>query len=397
MRALLVGVLAALGLAVPAPAQASATCHGVRVTILGTSGDDRLRGTPGRDVISGLGGDDRLRGVAGDDVLCGGRGSDVLEGGRGDDRLYGDLDRVESGPGYHRGDVLVGGRQDDLLDAGYDPRVERFPGSGDTVSWADSRIKPVLVDLEAGVARGVGRDLVLLRHGQVFLTAYDDTFRGTPGPDEVHGLAGRDRLWTRGGDDTVWTDDDEDRSDDRVVTGAGADDVWSLAGTDPIRLGPGRDAAHVVGFPDAVEVHAGRGADLVEALVPPAAGQVLSAGPDDGSRDLLRIEVAEGDHAVDLATGELLLGPEEVVVSVPGFQRAELYGGRFTVRGTAGDDRVLVNLASSFEGLGGDDEFGGSEGDDTFDGGDGTDSYLADPGGTNTCLSVEVDPNSACS
>ena len=70
----------------------------VRCTIVGTSGDDVLRGTARADVICGRGGDDRLLGLGGDDLLIGGQGRDTLRGGPGDDEL-------------------VGGRGKDVLDA----------------------------------------------------------------------------------------------------------------------------------------------------------------------------------------------------------------------------------------------------------------------------------------
>jgi uncharacterized delta-60 repeat protein len=65
-------------------------CAGKVVTIAGTNGPDKLRGTKGkRDVIAGFGGRDRLRGLRGNDILCGGKGRDRLIGGKGRDRLRG--------------------------------------------------------------------------------------------------------------------------------------------------------------------------------------------------------------------------------------------------------------------------------------------------------------------
>jgi Ca2+-binding RTX toxin-like protein len=109
--------------------------------IEGTSGRDRLRGTPsndvicgfrGRDHILGLGGHDWLRGGLDADVIIGGRGDDQLIGGNGRDRLRGkrgwdylkgerDRDVHSGGPGPdclnavdgHLGDVLRGGPDDD--------------------------------------------------------------------------------------------------------------------------------------------------------------------------------------------------------------------------------------------------------------------------------------------
>jgi Ca2+-binding RTX toxin-like protein len=57
--------------------------------LLGTAGDDVLRGDHGMDQLFGFKGDDRLIGGAGADRLHGGGGDDVLIGGFGTDRLSG--------------------------------------------------------------------------------------------------------------------------------------------------------------------------------------------------------------------------------------------------------------------------------------------------------------------
>jgi acid phosphatase type 7 len=95
-------------------------------TIVGTGGDDQLRGTSGPDVICGAGGDDLVRGIAGDDVIRGGLGRDVIlggsgvdlvKGGAGDDRLRGnrDDDALHGGGGR---DTLIGGPDDDHMRGG---------------------------------------------------------------------------------------------------------------------------------------------------------------------------------------------------------------------------------------------------------------------------------------
>ena len=85
--------------------------------ITGTSGNDRLIGTPGNDVIRCGAGDDRVRGGGGNDVIrcgagndrvSGGAGNDRAEGGTGNDRLFGDAGR----------DLLLGGRGNDRLSGG---------------------------------------------------------------------------------------------------------------------------------------------------------------------------------------------------------------------------------------------------------------------------------------
>lgn len=57
-------------------------------------GKDQVRGGPGDDKISGGTGNDKLYGNAGEDVLRGGKGKDRLFGGAGDDRLYRDRQDV---------------------------------------------------------------------------------------------------------------------------------------------------------------------------------------------------------------------------------------------------------------------------------------------------------------
>ena len=72
-------------------------------TVVGTRGDDRLRGTPQSDSILGRDGSDRLFGLAGTDFLSGGADRDVVDAGRGADRVAvqydGARDSVRCGAG----------------------------------------------------------------------------------------------------------------------------------------------------------------------------------------------------------------------------------------------------------------------------------------------------------
>jgi Ca2+-binding RTX toxin-like protein len=88
-----------------------------RNQVIGTAGDDTLRGTPEADVICGLGGNDTIRGAGGRDVLIGGRGRDHVYGGSANDSVFGGRgsDRLFGGPGR---DALDGGPGFDVCDGG---------------------------------------------------------------------------------------------------------------------------------------------------------------------------------------------------------------------------------------------------------------------------------------
>ncbi len=88
--------------------------------VVGTAGDDVLRGGNRPQVLIGLDGSDRL--VAGNagDCLVGGEGDDLLEGGNGRDTMLGGGgdDDLRGGNGA---DVVQGGEGSDRCDAGRGP------------------------------------------------------------------------------------------------------------------------------------------------------------------------------------------------------------------------------------------------------------------------------------
>lgn len=109
--AVLAVVLVGLGgllISTPAAQATAYTSTGVRCSVVGTAGDDRLVGTDSRDVICGRGGDDTLLARGGNDLIDGGPGADTLNGEAGDDRLLGAgaTDELTGGTGN---DTLVGG------------------------------------------------------------------------------------------------------------------------------------------------------------------------------------------------------------------------------------------------------------------------------------------------
>jgi len=193
------------------PAEAAPRCFGKAATIVGTSGNDRLRGTRGTDVIVGRGGHDLIRsgggkdricGSAGDDVLLAGSGKDLLDGGQGADFLAGgpSRDRLLGGPGDFnvlRGnqgnDTLLGGWGLDFLlgEAGND-RLDGGGGIFDRASFFFSAA-PVAADLNTGIATGEGSDTM----------ANIEDLEGSQLGDTLVGNAIENFFFPLGGDDTV--------------------------------------------------------------------------------------------------------------------------------------------------------------------------------------------------
>ena len=199
----------------PGGDMATRTCFGERVTVMGTPGDDVLRGEADvREVFHGGAGDDTI--VGGEfyddstkaDLICGGPGNDYLKGARGDDKIRGGpgSDRVN---GSNGDDVELGGAGDDLV--------------GES-SFADAD-------------RG------------------DDLTRGGPGDDTLMAAWGNDRLYGGRGNDEL---SDSECSATFLSGGRGNDDIisWSSSfqgwsgnicaqAPDTVKGGRGRDTAEV--------------------------------------------------------------------------------------------------------------------------------------------------------
>jgi Ca2+-binding RTX toxin-like protein len=196
------------GVATAAPAK----CFGEPATIVGTSGDDRIRGTNGHDVIVTRDGADTVRGRGGFDSICGGPVGD---------RLFG-------GPG---GEFLFGGKGDDRLRGGAGPFSDYAPGPGrdrvvgsnvvdDIVHFTDAE-GPIEASLITQKATGQGADeLVSVEHvlGGPFADALigngtDNTLVGRAGADSLRGGEGFDFLAGQKGDDIIHGGADFDIAD----------------------------------------------------------------------------------------------------------------------------------------------------------------------------------------
>lgn len=164
------------------------TCNGLAITvdlnlgqipgpgddvILGTLGDDDIRGRAGNDTICGMGGDDSIRGNSGDDWIDGGDGVDSIRGGQGDDEIY-----TGSGATVGTASIVFGGNGNDEIFGGDDADQLTGGRGQDTINGngGDDEI------------RG-DRDGDTLIGGDG-----DDVLRGGMGEDVLQGDAGEDFL-----------------------------------------------------------------------------------------------------------------------------------------------------------------------------------------------------------
>ena len=219
--------ITSIGAAAPEPEEETPRCHGRRAMIVGTDGNDVLRGTPKRDVIWGGKGDDTIYGSLGNDLLCGGPGSDLIHGGRGNDevdggagagdRAIGDLgdDKVMGGAGANDEvagdlgiDIVSGGAgNEDLVhgDYGWD-RMSGGAGKGDIASFATDvaggKGDGVWASLEKHRALGDGHDK-LFGFEALEGSAFRDTLIGNKQANAIDGGPGDDHLSGGGGADTL--------------------------------------------------------------------------------------------------------------------------------------------------------------------------------------------------
>lgn len=163
-------------------------CAGRPATIVGTAGDDILRGTSRADVIAGLAGNDEITGLAGDDVICAGPGADIVRGGAGADQILG-----QGGRDSLRGN----GGNDDISGGGANDRIWGGKGADD-------------------LAGGKGSDRIKGNGGA-------DTIRGGSKADTLWGGSGRDNLRGNGGPDDLRGG----KGSDRCRGGGGADELSS--------------------------------------------------------------------------------------------------------------------------------------------------------------------------
>jgi Ca2+-binding RTX toxin-like protein len=181
LASLSVPVVSVLYSASDADAGPPVMCGGRVAGIVGTSGDDVLRGTPHADVIVGLGGHDRLQGGGDNDVLCGGPGPDSLSGGLGRNRMFG----------------------------GGDHNILRSRGSGDAIRGGPVRDKIMLFGLADQVLGRAGDDQIINRRND------------TLGRTVIHAGTGDDNIFNFGPEWDVFAGPGDDSLKGKIRPGAG--------------------------------------------------------------------------------------------------------------------------------------------------------------------------------
>ena len=377
--------------------------------IVGSAGDDWLRGDTNDNVLTGLAGDDTLiGGGGGNDTLIGGAGDDTLNGGEGDDTLTGGAgaDTITGGPG---GDTISYAGSD----AAVDIRLKTGHASGGHAEGDDySGVEHVTGsshdDRLAGDDRPAGES-----------TGGDNTLNGGRGADEIYGGSGNDALNGGAGDDALYGGAGDDALDggagddlliggpggDRFTGGAGEDTVsYALARDEKVTVNlsqtaaaaapdannpshsdrdhfPNTDVENVIGSPrgDTIDgtalvnkIWGGAGADTVRAhegddtIDGGAAGDNIDGGDGEdtvtyeNSAAGVRVTVnsATGNEGGE-AEGDELSNVENLVGSDHD-DRLFGDGGDNKLSGGAGDDRIVANA--------GDDTVEGGAGEDTMDG-----------------------------
>ncbi|MBD1805023.1 calcium-binding protein [Microcoleus sp. FACHB-SPT15] len=333
--------------------------------------------------LDGLGGNDTLLGGAGNDTLNGGDGNDSLNGGAGNDTLNGGAgndtytvdslgDRVVEAPGAGVDTV----RASVNYTLGND--VENLYLTGNATLGTGNSANNYLVGNAAlaSTLDGLGGNDILLGG------AGSDTLNGGDGNDSLNGGAGNDTLSGGTGDDTYTVDS----LGDQVVEapGAGVDtvrasvnytlgnDVENLYLTGNAILGTGNSSNNYL-VANAALGSTLNGLGGNDTLLGGAGNDTLNGGAGDDTYVIDSL----GDQVVE-APGA---GVDSVYVSINytlGNDVENLYltGNATLGTGNSSNNYLAANgaLASTLDGLGGNDTLLGGTGNDTLNGGDGNDS-----------------------
>ena len=323
--------------------------------VIGSRGNDLLRGNAFDNALTGGDGNDTLGGEGGNDVLVLGRGNDIAFGGA-------DNDTISVGPGNA---TVNGGTGTDLLDFGIlegsvslnlatqtyradlieSFAVWRLGGTTGGRVWNGTVLTPNdIVETEAAFANSPddltreipGIDDPLSDQFEVVFEEFTTPYAGT--------FSGIERFATGSGDDTILGSSGADR----MSGGAGNDSLLGGNGGDYIQGGAGRDT-----------MNGGAGTDW------------LSFDEDDAG---VRVNLSnntsrDGSGSFDVIAGfENLFGSayDDLMSGSAGANRLFSGRGDDTLNGLGGNDTLTGGV--------GNDLLLGGFGFDTLEGGDGEDS-----------------------
>jgi len=367
---------------------------GTANALFGNDGIDTIQAAAGDDQIIGGAGDDKLSGEDGNDGLSGGIGADILNGGSGADTASyvdsaaavnvslvdgkgysgdaaGDaLAGIENvtgsaGADWLRGndlaniligmagiDTLAGNGGDDMLIGGTGADKLDGGAGSDTASYRDSAagvtISLTSLTFQGGEAQG---DL-LQNIENLAGSSFGDTLYGDAGANVLYGLLGNDVLGGHGGNDTVIGDEGADS-----LSGADGNDLlWGGKGADTLSGGAGLDVATYSDSAYAVNVNLADGAGYSG----DANGDALSG-----------IENVVGSNGADWLRGD---GNANGLYGGIGVDTIQGAGGNDYVVGGAGDDKL--------HGEDGNDTIWGEDGADDLYGGNGDDILIGGASGS---------------
>lgn len=225
--------------------------------LLGSAGDDVLKGDGlgnliegglGNDELHGGAGGDQLSGGFGDDKLFGGADSDFLEGGLGDDRLQGggSTNILHGGSGQDWVDYTLYGASDHLIISLRTTSFQATAQGGSDQLWSIDNI-----DSGDGNDNLKGTNLGNFINGNGGVDvingfAGNDTLRGGDGNDKLFGSDGLDIIDGGADNDTVHGNSGNDTlsggdGNDYIYGDAGDDIVGGDGGDDVVRGGTGAD------------------------------------------------------------------------------------------------------------------------------------------------------------
>ena len=336
------------------------------VTIIGSGGNDTLKGGAGNDFVLARSGFDVVTGGPGNDFIAGNAGNDSLSGDDGDDTIIGGRGR-DTLAGGQNADVLLGMIGNDTIDGGASADQIRGGGGRDVLNGEDG---------PDALVGGAGRDNLAGGIG-------NDTLTGSGGGDSLVGNEGDDVLEGSAGNDSL----SGDAGLDRAVLSADAD--FTL--TDSLLTGIGTDTIDGL---EVLQVTGGASANTIDASSLTLMSLIVSGegGNDTVFGGALNDTISGGEGA-DFANGK---NGNDLVSGDGGNDTLQGGTGLDFVDGGDGDDRVL-GLGSSG------DTLRGGLGNDTLDGGAGTGDIISEIGdvsftltpaqltglGTDTVLNVE--------